>query len=217
MIKTYLVTSIAATTLFAGWMGCSSHGGDGTGATTETTGTPTSSSAAAGTASGTGTGGAGTGGAGTGGSGTGVGGASANYACMVPATSPSKGACVTFTAPDGGEADGGLDDAGNASLTTCDPVTNAGCTGTNICVPDSSLKHYVCTPPGSPGNIPICGDCTAVTATCGAGLFCVSPGAASPKFYCAQFCCTNADCGDGGTCDTSAFTTPLPDAVGICD
>jgi hypothetical protein len=217
MIKTYFVTGIVATGFFAGWMGCSSNSGGGTGATTATTGTPASSSTAAGTAStssGAGTGGSGTGGSG---SGSGVGGAAANYACVVPATSPSKGACVTFTAPDGGEGDAGVDDAGNASLTTCDPVTNAGCTGTDICVPDSSLKHYVCKPAGSPGNIPVCGDCTVVTATCGAGLFCVSPSAASPKFYCAQFCCTNADCGDGGTCDTTAVTTPLPDAVGICD
>src|SRR5215475_9258691 len=55
--------------------------------------------------------------------------------CTVPAP-PSMGSCVVVPVSDAGELDAGLDDAGNASITTCNPVTNAGCTGADVCALD---------------------------------------------------------------------------------
>jgi hypothetical protein len=215
MIKNYFVTGIVVTGFVAAWIGCSGSGGGTGGGTTAAH----SSSAVTSTAS-TGTGGkattssttTGTGGSGTGGS-MGVGGASANFTCMVPATPPSMGSCVTYVSVDGGEADAGLDSLGNGSITICDPITNAGCFDGDVCGLDNSEMYYDCFPGGG-ATVPLCGDCSADAAVCGNGLLCV--GLSKTVAYCAQMCCTDADCGTGGTCDTKSFTAPLPNGVGVC-
>jgi len=219
-----LVTGLAA------FVGCSSGSGGGTGAgtttTTHTTSGSTSSTGTASTTSGstttTGAGGSTTSSTsgststsgGTGGT-TGTGGSGPSApACSIPNPIPSKGSCVTYVGVDGGEADAGVDDAGNASLTNCDPVTNAGCTGTDVCGIDGSGNYYFCQGPGSPGNVAICGDCTAQNATCGAGGLCFSFD--GTNYACTQMCCSNADCGAGGSCNNMLLGTPLPNGVGLC-
>jgi len=52
--------------------------------------------------------------------------------------------------------------------------------------------------------------------TCGGGAMCVGVDDTGTKFYCAQLCCTDADCGTGGTCTTMEFQDPLPSGVGVC-
>jgi hypothetical protein len=143
--------------------------------------------------------------------------------CTIPSPPPSHGSCVTIPAYDGGaELDAGVDNMGNASRTTCNPITNEGCTGTDLCQPDNSGMFYDCQPAGTPSKVAFCGDCTAPQATCVPGAFCVG-NVGGTIFTCTAFCCTNADCGgtngDAGTgpfCDTQAFAMPLPDNVGIC-
>jgi hypothetical protein len=230
MIKNYIVTGIVVTGFVAAWMGCSSNSGGGTTGTTLGTGAGATVGSTVQSGTGTNTGTASTGSTGTGaatssgtttggGGSMGVGGASANLTCMVPATPPSKGSCVTFVGVDGGEADGGLDSMGNGSITICDPITNAGCTGTDVCGLDTSGKYWDCFEGGNP-PIPLCGNCSASTAICADGTFCVGFGAmGSPDAWCAQLCCSNADCGTGGTCDMMAFGmgNELPNSVGICD
>ncbi len=190
------MASIAATGVLLAWSGCSSSG---TG-----TGPGPASSSGTGTATG-----------GTGGSGgaSGLGGAPA-FTCVVISPPPSKGACVTFFAPDGGEGDAGVDTMGNATITTCNPLTNAGCIGTDVCGADTDGTNYYCLPAGAPSAVPLCGDCSAPDATCGPGLICAYVSATTAR--CAALCCTNADCG-AGTCDPQAIMPPLPSGVGLCD
>jgi hypothetical protein len=225
------IIAVSSTLGLAAFAGCGSSnnsttsstgGGQKTTTTQSTTsssssgkGPTASSSSGSTTGSSTSSTSSGAGGAtGTGGS-MGVGGAAANFACMVPSTPPSKGSCVTGTIGDAGvELDAGIDDAGNASVTNCDPVTNAGCAGTDVCGPDANNMHYFCQPAGSPGNVAICGDCSSDQATCGAGGLCV--GVSQTQFYCVQMCCTNADCGSTGKCDIMGLQNPLPSGVGIC-
>jgi hypothetical protein len=145
----------------------------------------------------------------------GVGGAAANLTCTIPAMPPSKGACVTGL-PDAGvdaEADGGLDDAGNATASNCDPVTNAGCTGTDVCGVDTSGMFYDCFPLQGTATA-VCGDCTQTE--CGPGTICIAFNQEQTIAWCAEMCCANSDCGSG-TCDTMALNPALPSGVGICD
>jgi hypothetical protein len=153
--------------------------------------------------------------AGTGAADSGGGDGSTNHGfeCTIPSSPPSGGSCVGFTTDAGHELDAGLDDAGNASRTTCNPVTNDGCTGNDVCGVDNSGDFYVCTTPGSPAGLAACADCASQTATCGAGALCV--GISTTSAFCAQMCCTNADCGSG-TCDEAALVPALPKGVGIC-
>jgi hypothetical protein len=200
-------TLVAGLVAFAG---CSSSA-TGTGATTSTTTHTTTSSHTSGSTTTTATTG-GTGGTtGTGGSTT------AGWQCTVPAKPPSNGSCVTVTGlTDGGaELDAGLDDGGAASITTCNPVTNAGCTGADVCNPDlPNNKHYICQGGGSPAGITLCGDCTADTATCGPDLLCVGDSGGN-TYTCVQMCCTDADCGTG-KCSTMELQDALPSGVGLC-
>ena len=133
--------------------------------------------------------------------------------CTLPATPPSNGSCVTFVAGDAGEVDAGVDDGGVASITTCNPVTNAGCTGTDWCGPDATNSNFFCQPAGTPAGILACGDCTELAATCGGGGLCV--GFTADTYTCINMCCTDADCG-AGKCDTTVLTNALPSGVGLC-
>jgi hypothetical protein len=145
---------------------------------------------------------------------------------------------VTFVPGDAGEIDAGIDDAGDPSITNCNPVTNAGCTGTDVCGPDfnsSTNMNYFCQPAQSMGNVPVCGNCTSLSASCGAGgiclvldqvgscsadtdcpasEFCDSQSGTCADAFCAQMCCTDADCGSTGKCDTADLG--LPSNVGFC-
>jgi hypothetical protein len=118
---------------------------------------------------------------------------------------------VTFEQGDGGELDAGVDSVGNASITTCNPFTNAGCTGTDICREDSSLKHFYCMPGGSSATVPVCGACTG-TAGCEHGELCAGSGPG--HVWCGAMCCTDADCGPSGKCTTTVVPTPA--GVGVC-
>jgi hypothetical protein len=150
-------------------------------------------------------------------SGGGEGGPSSNsgIACQALATPPSMGSCVTgpFMPDASAELDAGLDDPGNANRTTCNPVTNEGCLGTDVCGLDNSGNFYVCFPAGSPAGVAACDSCTAPASTCGAGTTCV--GVSMTSYLCARMCCTNADCGQG-TCSTMAVMPSLPSGVGVC-
>jgi hypothetical protein len=123
------------------------------------------------------------------------------------------GSCVDFTSDAGVELDAGLNEAGVAMATTCNPVTNEGCTGTDVCGPDNGDSFY-CQPAGSMPGVAVCGDCTAAGATCAAGAYCagIPPG---PGYTCVQMCCTDADCG-GGRCDAAFLQPPLGSSVGVC-
>jgi hypothetical protein len=121
---------------------------------------------------------------------------------------------VSFTAaPDAGELDAGFDDAGNASMNICNPITNAGCTGTDWCGTDNNSMFWVCGTAGTPANVALCGDCTAQAATCAPGELCITQD--GTNFSCAQLCCTNADCAPG-KCATNVVQGGLPNNVGLC-
>jgi hypothetical protein len=136
--------------------------GCGTKSSTPVTGGSSSSSSQS--SSGTG------GGGGAGGSGAG-GGTTVTLDCTIPAMPPSMGTCVSFTSDAGVELDAGLDDAGFAATTTCNPITNEGCIGTDVCGPDQGSNFY-CQPAGSTPNVAVCQDCTALGTTCAIGGFC---------------------------------------------
>jgi hypothetical protein len=127
---------------------------------------------------------------------------------------------VNFTADAGApELDAGLDDAGNASITACNPLTNAGCTGSDVCFPDNSGSFWVCVSTAGATISALCADCSAQTAVCKAGNVCVNyANDAGVAFLseCVRYCCADADCGSGvptGACNTALG---LPDGVGIC-
>jgi hypothetical protein len=140
------------------------------------------------------------------------------FECTVPVSPPSAGSCVPFPGDgglqDSGELDAGVDDAGVAAITNCNPLTNAGCTGTDVCGPDQG-SNFVCMPAGNPSMVSVCGDCTALSATCGVGGICLAVDPAMTHYECAQMCCTNADCGSG-TCNTTLRMPALGDGVGVC-
>jgi hypothetical protein len=149
-------------------------------------------------------------------SGSGDGGSNSVLQCTtIPSSAPSMGSCVTgpFVPDASAELDAGLDDAGNATRTTCNPVTNEGCLGTDVCGLDTSGNFYACFPAGSPAGVAACGSCTAPASTCGAGATCI--GVSTTTFLCAQMCCTSADCGQG-TCNTTVLMPALPSGVGVC-
>jgi hypothetical protein len=119
------------------------------------------------------------------------------------------------------ELDAGLDNSVNASQTTCNPITNAGCTGTDLCSTDNSGNFWVCYQTGGGTFVQTCGDCTASTAVCGVDNICISyVDDAGDNWLneCVRYCCTDADCGDAGagSCNTAVLDPPLPNGVGIC-
>ena len=209
----FLAVSSLVSGIAAG-VGCSSNSSGGTGGTTTSTHAATSSHSSASTTSSSST--SSSSGAGGSGGSTGAGGAPTNpFECTVPAAPPSKGSCVTYVSSDGGaEVDAGVNDAGDPSITNCDPVTNAGCTGTDVCLPDfnsATNMNYFCQAGGSPAAV--CGDCT--NANCGPGALCVGLNQAQTVAVCVQMCCTDADCGSG-KCNMAALGSPLPSNVGTC-
>ena len=206
----------ALTSGLIAFVGCSSSGnsGSGTGGTTST-----STKASTTTSTTVGTGGTSAVGGGGAGGGEGSGGGPANFACTIPSPLPSMGSCVAFTPGDAGEIDAGIDMNGDPSITNCNPVTNAGCTGTDVCGPDvhsATNMNYFCQPAGSPAGLAPCADCSGQTATCGGGGICIGVNSAGTEFFCAQMCCTDADCGASGSCSTSTLSPALPSGVGVC-
>jgi hypothetical protein len=151
-------------------------------------------------------------GSGTGASGIVDAGGKIVLACAVPASPPSKGSCVVVPISDAGELDAGLDDAGNAAMTTCNPITNAGCTGADVCTLDSAGMYFVCASAGAP-NVAACGACGPASMSCKAGELCFVTDPGSMMANCAQLCCTDADCGTG-RCESATFG--LPSGVGLC-
>lgn len=208
----FFFTAASASCIVA-FIGCSSNGSSGaTGSTSASSGAPIQSSSSASTSAttssvSTSSESSSSGSGGTGGSG----GSTVVGDCNVPLPAPSHGSCVTPVLVDGGEADAGVDDAGNASTTTCNPITNAGCTGTDVCMADFDFTNYYCQPAGTPANIPLCASCTGF-ATCAPGGLCV--GTDEANVTCAPMCCDDADCAPSGTCDKTSI--PMPAGVGYC-
>jgi hypothetical protein len=195
-------------------VGCSSSSSStsttaGAGGKPATSSTPTSSTASSTVTTGNG-GAGGTGGSGGAGGGTG---GSISLDCTLPATPPSAGSCVPFMADAGTpEEDSGANDAGHVTTTTCNPITNEGCTGTDVCGVDDDGQNYFCQPAGSPAAVACGGDCSN-TASCGVGGLCVQ---FSNGDSCVQMCCSNADCGSGMCVMTGFLETDLGYGVGLC-
>jgi hypothetical protein len=110
-------------------------------------------------------------------------------------------------------------DAGDGvSADQCNPVTNDGCTTAGaVCDLDPASGFFVCY--GPPNTAGVCDACDANT-TCGPGLTCVLP-EGEDTGLCYRYCCTNADCGAGNTCDATFATELLDpanprDDVGLC-
>jgi hypothetical protein len=216
----FLWMGVAATGLAMVWVGCtpSNLGGGATGApaTGGSTGTMAMSSssgtiATTSSSSSTGAGGKGTGGKGAGGTSAngGAGGADQNpYECTVPASPHSGGSCVTTVA---------ANDAGTGI--ECNPVTNEGCPAGSNCdgSVDSSnnLIGFVCY---TGDTSTVCDSCTTQDL-CGVGTTCVALTSAGTTAVCAQYCCTDADCG-AGKCSTtlqgSSLFGPLAPNLGVC-
>jgi hypothetical protein len=93
----------------------------------------------------------------------------------------------------------------------CDPITNAGC------LPEQSCElvggTFLCF--GPPNDIAPCERCGGLRGRCAAGTTCMTYVSAR----CAPFCCTDADCGEGSTCNREyvAFGLGRMDSpVGVC-
>jgi hypothetical protein len=120
----------------------------------------------------------------------------------------------------GSQGTGGtLGSGGSSGGGECNPVTGAGCPSDgSSCDLDSTTGMFACF--GPPNTAVVCGSCDDTTTFCGSGLTCVLP-ANSTQGSCYQYCCTDADCGAGGTCDTTLAKLVLQpanpkDAVGLC-
>jgi hypothetical protein len=127
---------------------------------------------------------------------------------------------VPFTGDGGAEINPGFDDAGNASRTTCNPLTNSGCTGTDICIPDNSGNYWVCIPITGATIVQTCNDCSGNTALCAKDNICIqyqNDAGVIDLTECVKYCCTDADCGGtSGSCNKQALSPPLANGVGIC-
>jgi hypothetical protein len=115
----------------------------------------------------------------------------------------------------GGHGTGGSVVSGDA----CNPVTGDGCpTDGSTCDFNGNTGYFACFPP--PNGVAVCGDCDNATAFCSAELTCVVPGGGGDG-TCYRYCCTDGDCGTGGTCDVALGKLVLPvananDAFGLC-
>jgi len=135
------------------------------------------------------------------------------------------GCVVTLGGPDGSGgfggngAGGGNGNGGSApSGDQCNPVTGNGCASDGSTCDLGPTGYFACFPP--PNSVDVCGACDGVTAFCGSDLTCVLPNG-SGDGACYRYCCTDADCGAGGTCDTNFGAIVLQpasskDAVGLC-
>jgi hypothetical protein len=210
----FFIAGILGTTIVA-FAGC---GGNGGGSGAATTGTTHPSSSHAGSGGSTSASGTNSSNGTTTSSGSSSSSGKTPAICNVPATPPSHGSCVPFTGGDAGEADAGFDDAGNASATICNPVTNAGCTGTDVCDTDNSGKHWVCYLAGT-NIVATCGDCGASNAVCKGGNTCINFTTADGGVIatsCSKYCCTDADCGGTANTCSKGLSPPPPNNVGIC-
>jgi hypothetical protein len=118
----------------------------------------------------------------------------------------------------GAGVDGGIKLTGNH----CNPVTNMGCASGTSCDYDTDkctglTSGFSCT---MGATVPVCGDCSGPTAVCGPGTTCFYTDSSMTAAVCARYCCTDADCGSSGKCQTSNATMPFfgPAAptLGIC-
>jgi hypothetical protein len=154
-------------------------------------------------------GGAGVGGSGAGG---GTGGTAPDpFACTVSAN-PS-GSCVTVTGPDAGAG-------GSMAGVQCNPVTNEGCAAGDDCdvSTDSNgnvIGFFCYNPVGTAALCATCDDTTTAT-TCVNGATCFGYG--NDQFSCAQYCCSDADCGTGKctTMTSQGAFFPIAPALGVC-
>jgi hypothetical protein len=137
---------------------------------------------------------------------------------------PSNGSCVPFTAAAGApELDAGFDDAGHASRTVCNPLTNEGCTGTDICGVDNSGEYWVCLPTAGFLIVNTDDDCgqicnssdTCYTAVCAADNICVPDVTTTNGTgnVCLKLCCTDDDC--GGVKDESCSPVSGDDGIAV--
>jgi hypothetical protein len=93
---------------------------------------------------------------------------------------------------------------------SCNPVTNQGCTTPGDACDLDTTGVYVCF--GPPNNVPLCKMCSNGMngPFCQATLHCIED-MNGMNGQCTRYCCNDGDCG-GGTCDKSTQT----DGVGIC-
>jgi hypothetical protein len=110
----------------------------------------------------------------------------------------------------------------------CNPVTNAGCTGADACdvnfnTAGTMLIGFVCyTPQGTAFTDTLCSFCdnSSDDLSCPAGQTCVPYGPqAAMLSACAQYCCTDADCGTGKCTTKDSTSTPIfsiAPTLGIC-
>jgi hypothetical protein len=127
------------------------------------------------------------------------------------------GGTGAWTSSGPGGTGGGGHGGSKGGSDQCNPVTNAGCpTDGSTC--DFNGSSFVCFPP--PNSVDVCGSCDTTNGPfCGAGLSCVElPG---EQGSCYRYCCTDADCGSGATCDTGYASMVLQgessaDNVGFC-
>lgn len=145
------------------------------------------------TAYGCGNGGTGTTTVGTGGS---TGTHMASSTTHASATSSHAASTGTMTGT------GGAGTGGSAPSVACNPFTGAPC---NLATGETCDKvkngKFACF--GPPNDVVLCGKCDDVTTFCKVGTTCIGE--------CTAFCCTDVDCGTGGTCHIKTGET-----VGVC-
>ncbi len=98
--------------------------------------------------------------------------------------------------------------AGGAPATfSCNPVTNEGCSATEACDTDYEHLAFVCY--SGDASLALCTPCGPAKAYCKSGSSCVGG-------LCLKYCCTDADCGTGATCDTKMLPKFGSGQVGLC-
>ena len=186
-------------------MGCGGSSGSGTGATgTGATGSPAATSAT--TASGKTTSGGGT--------------------TTNSTTAATTAATTSTTVTTGGGGSGGTSGAGGGGgsgpAVQCNPVTNMGCTGGAACdiTQDNQgqVNGFVCyAPPNTAVACATCNDASQTGPFCAGGATCIPIDQQQTITECAQYCCTDGDCGPGGTCDTTDMLfAPVATGLGVC-
>jgi hypothetical protein len=123
----------------------------------------------------------------------------------LPLACSSSGSSASSSSGAGGaDADGGL-----ATADECNPITGAGCTGEgSVCDISYTTGFFICYPP--PNDVGVCSVCSVPTMNCEQGSTCIQTTSSAAPFTCYHYCCTAADCGPGGTCDTTAAAVFLP-------
>jgi hypothetical protein len=90
---------------------------------------------------------------------------------------------------------------------SCNPVTNDGCTDASEACDLNQYGAFGCFPAAA--GVAACAPCSNASGPfCTATFHCISQGESG---LCARYCCDDGDCG-GGRCDTSN----LPGGVGVC-